>query len=97
LMMKLLPVMESQKTGMAKALISGVHSKYILASFPTRTLGGRGVGMEKHYSEWFESLIGGEIRILERFVIQNELVYITERKDYGGQTVRSCDSDRESE
>ena len=80
LMMKLLPVLDAQKTGAANALLNCVKSRHMLVTFPTQTLGGRKVGMEKHYSEWFEKIIPENIEILDRFVIGNELCYTLERK-----------------
>lgn len=79
LMMKLLPVLETQKAGSAKALIESVKSRYMLITFPTQTLGGKKVGMEKHYTEWFESRIPENLRVIDRFVIGNELAYTLER------------------
>lgn len=80
LMMKLLPVLETQKTGAAKALVESVRSRYMLVTFPTQTLGGKKVGMEKHYTEWFEMRIPDNLRVIDRFVIGNELAYTLERK-----------------
>lgn len=80
LMMKLLPVLETQKTGAAKALLESVKSRHMLITFPTQTLGGRKVGMEKHYTEWFEEKIPDNLRVIDRFVIGNELAYMLERK-----------------
>lgn len=76
LMMKLLPVMEGQKNGAARRLIEGVRARHILVTFPTKTLGGRGVGMEKHYSEWFEALRPENADIIDRFSAANELCYV---------------------
>ena len=80
LMMKLLPVLETQKTGAAKALLESVKSRYMLVTFPTQTLGGKKVGMEKHYTEWFEARIPSTLKVIDRFVIGNELAYTLERK-----------------
>ncbi len=80
LMMKLLPVLETQKAGAAKALLEAVRSRYMLVTFPTQTLGGKKVGMEKHYTEWFEAKIPENIHVIDRFVIGNELAYTLERK-----------------
>ncbi|MBQ5770954.1 MAG: Rmt family 16S rRNA (guanine(1405)-N(7))-methyltransferase [Clostridia bacterium] len=80
LMMKLLPVLETQKAGAAKALLSSVRSRYMLVTFPTQTLGGKKVGMEKHYTEWFEKIIPENLTVIDRFVIGNELAYTLERK-----------------
>lgn len=81
LMMKLLPVLETQKTGAAGALLEKVKSRYMLVTFPTQTLGGKKVGMEKHYTEWFESKIPAHLKVLDRFILGNELGYTLERTD----------------
>lgn len=80
LMMKLLPVLETQKTGAAKALLENIKSRYMLVTFPTQTLGGKKVGMERHYTEWFEEKIPETHKVIDRFVIGNELAYTLERK-----------------
>lgn len=77
LMMKLLPILDTQQSGAARRLIDSVNARHIAVSFPTRTLGGRGVGMEAHYSQWFEALIPAQ-RIRERFTHGSELIYILE-------------------
>lgn len=81
LMMKLLPVLEQQRKGSAMALLKRVPAKRQLVSFPTRTLSGRGVGMEQNYSRWFEANLPGSVQILDRFVLGSELCYITEAID----------------
>ena len=76
-MMKLLPILDTQQSGAARHLIDSVPARHIAVSFPTRTLGGRGVGMEAHYSQWFETLVPAQ-RIRERFTHGSELIYILE-------------------
>ena len=44
-----------------------------------KTLGGRGVGMERHYSEWFEGESRGMFDILRREALFGELCYIVRR------------------
>lgn len=80
LMMKLLPILETQQTGSALRLIDSAPAKVLLVSFPTKTLGGRGVGMEAHYSQWFENLVPQE-RIIERFTHGSELIYLIRGKE----------------
>lgn len=80
LMMKLLPILETQQTGSALRLIDSTPAKTILVSFPTKTLGGRGVGMETHYSQWFESIVPQE-RIIHRFTHGSELIYLIKGRD----------------
>ena len=79
LMMKLLPVLEQQKKGSAMALVQSVPAKKLCVTFPMRTLGGRKVGMEQHYSEGFEGNLPEGIEIIERFVEADELCYVAGR------------------
>ena len=79
LMMKLLPVLEQQKKGSAMELVSSVPAKKICVTFPMRTLGGRKVGMEQHYSEWFEGNLPEGFEVTERFVEADELCYVAGR------------------
>jgi len=79
LVMKLLPVLETQKPGAAKKLLESIKGRFIAVTFPTKTLGGRGVGMEKNYTEWFSRNKPEKMDVLDRFVIGSELVYVLER------------------
>ena len=79
LMMKLLPVLEQQRKGAAMALVLSVPADTVCVTFPMRTLGGRKVGMEQHYTEWFEGNLPGEFEIIERFVEADELCYLARR------------------
>ena len=49
-------------------------------TFPLKTLGGRSVGMEKHYSDWFESSAAQAFNIERRDVLFGELCYTVRRK-----------------
>ncbi len=79
LLMKLLPVLEAQKTGRAAELLSGLRAPRLVVTFPTRTLGGRGVGMERHYAEWFARILPASLSIREAFTAADELIYLVER------------------
>lgn len=81
LMLKLLPVMDAQRPGEGMRLLGAARSPRVVVSFPTRTLGGRGVGMERNYSERFERALPAEFDIVERAVIGTELFYALERRD----------------
>lgn len=75
LVMKFLPLAERMERGGALKVLNSVDAAHIVASFPTRSLSGRDVGMERNYSEWFEALpIRG--RIADRFVSGSEIFYI---------------------
>ncbi len=76
LAMKLLPVLETGCKGSALTFLKSLKARFILVTFPTRTLGGRNVGMERTYSDWFASEIAGHFEIAEVFTAGSELCYI---------------------
>ncbi|NLG24905.1 MAG: 16S rRNA (guanine(1405)-N(7))-methyltransferase RmtF [Clostridiales bacterium] len=78
LMMKLMPLLEAERKGSAMELLSRVPAKKIAVSFPTRTLGGRGVGMERHYGQWFEQNLPPGRQIVDRIALPGELTYVVE-------------------
>ena len=80
LLFKLLPLLERQRTGAATDVMRAVNAGYLVVSFPTRTLGGRNVGMAAHYSEWMESHILPGRRVAGRFETDNELFYILKQE-----------------
>ena len=79
LMMKLLPVLEQQKKGAAMALLTNVPAGKMCVTFPMKTLGGRKVGMEQHYTEWFEGNLPEGFEIIARFIEADELCYVVGR------------------
>lgn len=81
LLMKLLPVLEQQQKGSTQRLLPSISAKHLLVSFPTRTLSGRGVGMEQNYARWFEGTLPEGLRILDQFSVGNELCYLLEGKN----------------
>lgn len=96
LAMKILPVLEAQKKGAAAELLHAIDAVHLVVTFPTRTLGGRGVGMEKHYTQWFEALDAPDWAVEARYVQSGELVYIL-REARDGKAVRGRDAHREPE
>ena len=80
LLFKILPLLERQRNGAATDVLNTVNARYIVASFPTRTLGGRNVGMEENYSAWMEAHLPEDRAIAARFTTENELFYILEEK-----------------
>ena len=76
LFMKLLPVLEQQEKGSAMRLLSEAEARFRVVTFPTRSLGGRQVGMEAHYSRWLEENLPASLAVAERFVVGNELCYV---------------------
>lgn len=80
LLMKLLPVLEQQRKGAALEVMQAIPAPLLIVTFPLKTLGGRSVGMEKHYSDWFESTATNAFDIQKRDVLFGELCYTVRRK-----------------
>jgi len=78
LLMKLLPLLDKQMPGGGMALLARVRSPRALATFPTRTLSGRNVGMRGHYETSFEQNLPPGARIADKFVAAGELCYALE-------------------
>ncbi len=76
LVFKLLPLLETQRTGAAAETLMAIDADYTAVSFPTRTLTGRNVGMEANYTRWMEAHLPAGREVVARFVEANELVYI---------------------
>lgn len=76
LLFKILPLLERQKSGSAMNVMNAIDAEYLVISFPTRTLGGRNVGMEENYSAWMEAHMPEGRAIAARFTTDNELFYI---------------------
>ena len=62
------------------ALLERLNASWAAVSFPTRTLSGRSVGMERNYSSAFEENCPEKYRIAGRFVAGNELIYVLKER-----------------
>ena len=80
LLFKILPLLERQRSGAAMDVMRAVNAENIVVSFPTRTLGGRNVGMEENYSAWMEGHLPENREIAACFTTENELFYILKEK-----------------
>ncbi len=76
LLFKVLPLLERQRPGAAMDVMNAIDAAYIVVSFPTRTLGGRNVGMAAHYGEWMAQHLPGNRTIEGQFETANEMFYI---------------------
>ena len=80
LLFKILPLLDRQREGSAMAVLNAVNAKYLVVSFPTRTLGGRNVGMEDNYTAWMEAHMPENRTVAARFTTENELYYVLKEK-----------------
>lgn len=59
LLFKVLPCLERQETGAGSRILRGIRSRFVLLSFPVRSLGGREKGMRRRYLDYAKELAAG--------------------------------------
>ena len=86
LLFKVLPLLERQRAGAALTVMRAIDAEYLVVSFPTRTLGGRNVGMAAHYGDWMEAHMPGDRQPAGVIETHNELYHILKAKGPRRQT-----------
>ncbi|MDA0712110.1 MAG: hypothetical protein O3B73_18075 [bacterium] len=76
LMFKVLPCLEQQEKGAARAVLGQLTAPHVVVSFPARSLGGHERGMEVHYEGFLTDLIRGLRRVLRRLPFERETYYV---------------------
>jgi len=79
LVLKTIPLLEQQRRGAGADLLRAIQAPRLVVSFPTRSLGGRNVGMATTYRGYMDALTAAEgwsPRVIE---LPNELVFVIER------------------
>lgn len=87
--LKFLPIAERIKRGFSLRLLSKLNSKFIIVSFPLKSISGREKGMLENYSRIFEPVFKERYKILEKFILGNEMFYILLKGDKNGETLCS--------
>jgi len=77
-LLKLLDSLEESKRHISYKLFDNITTPWIVASFPTKSLGGR-KGIATAGRTWFERLLKRKELTWETFSIPNELVYVIRR------------------
>ena len=78
--LKFLALMAQQNSKQTLELLLKLDAKYIVVSFPTRTLTGLNIGMLNNYKNKFKEIIKNDFVILDEIVFFNELVFIIKKK-----------------
>lgn len=76
LVLKTLPVLEHTRRGAGRELLRGLAARQLVVSFPTRSLGGRDVGMAATYRGQIEAIIAGEGWSHTTLSFANEIVFV---------------------
>jgi len=79
LMLKTLPILDQVDPDFSRNLLNHLNSKYILISYPTKSLGGRSKGMAQTYSNSFNELIQEFSFQVQRFDFPNEIAFLLTR------------------
>jgi 16S rRNA (guanine(1405)-N(7))-methyltransferase len=61
------------------AILDAIDARWLVVSFPTRSLGNRGKGMERTYREWFEKQLAKRPWRVTDIQFVNELVFIVRK------------------
>lgn len=75
-LLKAIPVLENQIKGSTEVILNNLKCKFLVVSFPLKSLSGKEVGMSKFYSENFEKILGNRNLHHEKLEFENELVYV---------------------
>lgn len=78
--LKVLILLERQKRGSSLNVLQKCKSKYIVISFPTRSISGKKKGMREYYKKYFQNLVAGqnwEVKVID---FENEVVFVVSKK-----------------
>lgn len=79
LVLKSLPCLEQQGRGAGLRLLDALDARYLLVSFPVRSIGGRSKGMQEHYEEAFLAMAKDRPWRLRRMAFSTELAFLVEK------------------
>jgi 16S rRNA (guanine(1405)-N(7))-methyltransferase len=85
LLLKLIPTLDRQDPDAAGRLIARLRVRHAVVSFPARSLGGRGKGMERTYRSRLERLVAESPPIVDvaEASVPNELVFVLTLDPHG--------------
>ncbi len=76
LLFKFLPTAERIRKGSSSRLLKSINSRFIVVSFPLKSISGKEKGMLENYSRIFEPVMEESCKIKKKFVLGNEIFYI---------------------
>ena len=77
---KFLPLLEHQQKGSSLEILEKQNAKWLVVSFPTKSLGGRSKNMVDFYSKQFQNLIRNQPWQIEKLLFPTELVFIIKKQ-----------------
>lgn len=79
LLLKTVPCLEQQRAGVGRALLAGLNARWVVVTYPTRSLGGHSKGMARTYRESFARLAAGTPWRWEAFELPGELGFVVNK------------------
>jgi 16S rRNA (guanine(1405)-N(7))-methyltransferase len=76
LVLKTIPCLEQMDRSAGSRLLDALDARYLLVSFPVRSLGGRAKGMAATYEAHFHALSAGRGWTIKRFEFDGELAFL---------------------
>ncbi|MCL2812249.1 MAG: hypothetical protein FWD25_10255 [Clostridia bacterium] len=82
LLFKIVPLLERQQKGRFEQVIAQANSPFVAVTFPTRSLGGKNVGMAPQYRRFFAAYLqrAGHRLVFEK-EYPNELLFLIEKEE----------------
>jgi 16S rRNA (guanine(1405)-N(7))-methyltransferase len=78
LVLKSIPCLEQIDKHAGERLLDSLQAKYMVVSFPAKSIGGREKGMRENYEEHFTQLSKGRGWRIQRFEFETELAFLVE-------------------
>lgn len=75
---KTLPCLQHQVSDLG-GIIERIRAKWVVCTFPTRSLGNRAKGMVENYRAFFEKIVDGRHWRSKEVVLRSELIFLIER------------------
>jgi len=76
LLLKALPCLEQQEKGVSENILRALNAKYIVISFPSKSLTGREKGMATYYDQFILEILGRLSLDYFRLEYSNEVFYV---------------------
>jgi 16S rRNA (guanine(1405)-N(7))-methyltransferase len=76
LLLKTIPCLEQQEKGCSIRLMEALKTKYIVVSFPVKSIGGKSKGMPANYERILYNLIRGKDWQVTKLVFEAELLFL---------------------
>lgn len=80
LMLKLLPCLEHQKRNSGLKVLKHQNCKFLVVSYPIKSIKGIEKGMAEFYTQQFEELIKNEGWSYQRILFETELVFVVKKE-----------------